>query len=508
MSLFENFPYTNLHELNLDWLISIIKDLKENMVISVNGLTGEVILYQDATMELPEVTDNRWSIIRTADGTSCGIMFGSDGKAYLVHGNLLNQIYSANNEPPYPVTRVNGMTGDITLYSDRIVRLPSLNDADIHSWNIFRDMNSVSTGIEFDEAGDAYIIFGTQRYKLYSTKNATTVVTKVNDQSGDVSLFTDNDGEVAFPAFTDQQFDGWMIRRDVNDDRLGLLLKQDGTLSLIVNNAVYTVYTSNDPQPDWVDDPTAGMIEVSAPSSTSSWGFIRETATAPVGILFSNSTQNIPEAFIQYTDSNNVVQTVKLLTLSDIPQSSVISVNGLAGIVVLTGADINVSTTDTRKINTVLSSLETAKQVTRGAMAYNETSNTASNDIPAGAYVFWNNGAYKARSNISYGDTLSSTNLEAIEDSMQQPCGFANDLNSNITNLLKRTNTELLTDNNGGGSIDFTFENVISVQVRDAVNYFALVRQSASGKTIVMIMDDSFHMVKNTTVHITVWERN
>ena len=37
MSLFENFPYTNLHNLNLDWLIKIINDLKEGMVVSVNG---------------------------------------------------------------------------------------------------------------------------------------------------------------------------------------------------------------------------------------------------------------------------------------------------------------------------------------------------------------------------------------------------------------------------------------------------------------------------------------
>lgn len=27
MAIFENFPYTNIHELNLDWVIKIIKDL-------------------------------------------------------------------------------------------------------------------------------------------------------------------------------------------------------------------------------------------------------------------------------------------------------------------------------------------------------------------------------------------------------------------------------------------------------------------------------------------------
>ena len=439
MSLFQNFPYTNLHELNFDWLISAIKDLQENMVISVNGQTGEVILYQDATVSFPDVTEDHWSIVRASDGTTRGILFGNDNKAYILHGSLMNEVYAANNPPPYPVTSVNGQTGAITLYTDRIVRLPSLDDAQIHSWNIFRDMNNVSTGIEFDEAGDAYIIFGIQRYKLYSTKNAATVVTSVNGEHGEVDLFTDENGEVAFPAFVDPLYDGWMIRRDVNDDRVGLLLKQDGTLSLIVNDAVYTVYNSNDPQPDWVNDPTASMIQISSPATGSMWGFIRNTSTAPVGIMFDNTLRDSPKAYVQYTDSNNVVQTVQLLTLADIPQSSVISVNGQGGLVVLTGADINVSGSDTRKINTVLSSLETAKQVNRQAMAYNETSNISSDDIPAGSYVFWNNGAYVASQNISYGDTLSSSNLTPIVDQYNQPCGFANALNNSLTAKTSKT---------------------------------------------------------------------
>ena len=437
MSLYENFPYTNLHELNLDWLVNQIKNLTENMVISVNGQTGEVILYQNATVEFPAVTDNHWSIVRTADGTSRGIMFGADNKAYIVHGSLMNDIYSNNNQPPYPVTQVNGQTGDITLYTDRVVRLPSLSDEEIHSWNIFRDMNNISSGIEFDEAGDAYVIFGTQRYKLYSAHSEPPYpVTSVNDQTGDVSLFVDEDGEVAFPAFVDADYNAWVLRRDVNDHRTGLVLGTNGRLSFFVDSAMYTVYTANNPQPDWVDDPTANIIEVTAPSSNNVWGFIRETDTAPVGILFDNTTQNTPTASIRYVDSNNTVQTLRLLTTSDIPQSEVVSVNGLGGIVVLTGANINVSTTDTRKINVVLASLETAKQVNRQAMAYNETSNTATNDIPAGAYVFWNNGAYKARTNISYGDTLNTTNLALIQDSQNQNCGFTNDLNNNITHYL------------------------------------------------------------------------
>ena len=41
MALFPQFPYSNLHELNLDWLIEKISQLLENgTVISVNGMSG------------------------------------------------------------------------------------------------------------------------------------------------------------------------------------------------------------------------------------------------------------------------------------------------------------------------------------------------------------------------------------------------------------------------------------------------------------------------------------
>ena len=38
MGLFEQFPYTNFHELNLDWIVSIVKDLSAKYV----ELTGDV----------------------------------------------------------------------------------------------------------------------------------------------------------------------------------------------------------------------------------------------------------------------------------------------------------------------------------------------------------------------------------------------------------------------------------------------------------------------------------
>ena len=119
MALFENFPYTNLQQLNLDWLIDQLNKISESSVLSVNGQTGVVTLYENAQMVLPNVPEDNWTIIRMCDGTYRGILFGNDDKAYIVHDNLMAQIYSQNNQPPYPVTRVNGQYGDVVLYPEQ-----------------------------------------------------------------------------------------------------------------------------------------------------------------------------------------------------------------------------------------------------------------------------------------------------------------------------------------------------------------------------------------------------
>lgn len=62
MSLFENFPYTNFHELNLDWIIKRIKELQDVKVESVNGKQGTVVL----TGEDIPVDSNTGTKINTA----------------------------------------------------------------------------------------------------------------------------------------------------------------------------------------------------------------------------------------------------------------------------------------------------------------------------------------------------------------------------------------------------------------------------------------------------------
>ena len=118
---FENFPYTNFHELNLDWIIKKVKaayspdNPPENIVISVNGETGEVVLYKDAIVRLPDVEEETWNIHRVADNSSSGIEFDVGNCAKRIDGTFRYPIYDAGNPPPYPVRSVNGQTGNVVI---------------------------------------------------------------------------------------------------------------------------------------------------------------------------------------------------------------------------------------------------------------------------------------------------------------------------------------------------------------------------------------------------------
>lgn len=117
---FENFPYTNFHELNLDWIIQKLKEAyspenpPENIVLSINGETGHVELFTGNFIRLPDVPENAWNIFRVADDEAKGIQFDGDG-AYRIYRDQRYKIYDEDNEPNYPVTSVNGQTGDVQI---------------------------------------------------------------------------------------------------------------------------------------------------------------------------------------------------------------------------------------------------------------------------------------------------------------------------------------------------------------------------------------------------------
>lgn len=122
MALFPQFPYSNLHELNLDWLIEQISQLMENgTVISVNGMSGIVTLYTDKDVVFPDLAfDPDWSVYRKIANKQAGLKFTGEKFYYITKNTTdedftVQEVFTSSNPPPYPVTSVNGQTGDVII---------------------------------------------------------------------------------------------------------------------------------------------------------------------------------------------------------------------------------------------------------------------------------------------------------------------------------------------------------------------------------------------------------
>lgn len=126
--LFEQFPHTNLHELNLDWIIDLLNQFKQELedraVISVNGMTGEVVLYESENVILPALPEgvNQWRLVRLVNGQYVGILF-YNGNAYLQRGNETMRLLTREDIPTSAgVVSWNGMTGVVEVTGSNINR--------------------------------------------------------------------------------------------------------------------------------------------------------------------------------------------------------------------------------------------------------------------------------------------------------------------------------------------------------------------------------------------------
>ena len=198
MALFENFPWTNLHQLNLNWLIEEVKKCyspdnpPEAMVISVNGESGIVTLYKDAHVALPDITEEQWNLYRGSANKITGIEFNKDAAATRINGNQRFVIYDAGNPPPYPVIAVNGETGDVILYEDPYVVFP---DIEGNNWGLERKLNTDTAdetriGIMFDDNGKAYITHDEDATQILTMEDipSSSGVVSINGKAGVVNL--------------------------------------------------------------------------------------------------------------------------------------------------------------------------------------------------------------------------------------------------------------------------------------------------------------------------------
>lgn len=401
MALFENFPYTNLHELNLDWLINELKKIEDTQVLSVNGMTGNVILYEDAQVILPNVTNAAWSFFRTADGIVRGITFGSDGNAYIMNGGHLYEVYTSQNA---------------ANFNDQYIQLGTLTDEEIYNWNIFREVNGSLSGIQFDTDGTAYIMSGTDRFKIYSQHDAPPYpVTSVKDnptgtpQTGNVVLY--QDASVRFPDLDsgdpEEPFNFWNIFRYMNTGYYGIQFNSDGTMDLVTPGNVHSrIYTALNPPPypvssvngqtgavtlnippDFVVDLDEDIMDVGVDATGYTWGLIRVTngeGGNSIGITFNN--QATPHAYLRYYDPVNEEYVSKqLLTNEDIPSGSgVLSVNGMTGAVNVYGSNIPRNNNTLETVETALNNLEDATSDGQENIAFVAVENNGSWFLPTG----------------------------------------------------------------------------------------------------------------------------
>lgn len=173
MSLFENFPYTNLHELNLDWLIQEMKELEQKVqdgpVISVNGQTGEVILYRQPNVQLPDITDptvTTWEIFRYLNGHIYGIQFDSNNNVYALKDYARTKLLTWNDIPPEAgVISVNGLYGVVHLSGTDIPYMGGETETLFDKWSEMDDAitalqtvdNAIKSGMVYFEAEDTAV---------------------------------------------------------------------------------------------------------------------------------------------------------------------------------------------------------------------------------------------------------------------------------------------------------------------------------------------------------------
>lgn len=350
MGLFEQFPFTNFHQLNLDWIIQELKKRGENMVLSVNGETGDVVLYKSENIVFPSVDANTWRMVRVADGHTAGVMF-QNGLMYVMFDNAAERVYTVDHPPTYPVTSVDGQTGAVRVFPDAATRLP---DVTADKTNIRRQIRDNGTdhivGIEIDK-DKATRMDDNHRYKIYDEGNTPNIVTSVNGASGAVII--------AIP---------------------------------------------------FEDTATANILFADA-ASGHEWSLGRETTDGVASIQLETDSSSA-EAYLRfYTDDDPPVSFVKkLLTVDDIPSSSgVVSFNGQTGVVTAYGDTIPIESGAARSIK------EYADDIA-SSIGYVENTNTATQNIPVGAYVVWKGILYKSISIISIGDTLSWANLSAVSN--------------------------------------------------------------------------------------------
>lgn len=128
MGWIHRYPYSNYHEINLDWIVDKLKRVEESGVRSVNGQVGDVTIDTESIGAVPTSTQINGKAL-TGHLHFKASDFGALDWTARVNNHLLreNPILTANDVDAVPTSRtVNGklLHANITLTSEDIGSIP------------------------------------------------------------------------------------------------------------------------------------------------------------------------------------------------------------------------------------------------------------------------------------------------------------------------------------------------------------------------------------------------
>ena len=197
-----NYPWTNLHELNLNWILNQIRQLTKQVskLVNLTATAHSVPYGTDPTVDVTGGTGNdpynldfgipepASSAVTTVNGQSGDVVLTASDIGL---GNVDNvQQYSATNPPPYPVTSVNGQTGAVTVTAPVTSVNGMTGDVIVSGGGGGGDVLSVNgqNGVVVLDKTDIGLgnVDNVQQYS--ATNPPPYPVTSVNGQTGDITV--------------------------------------------------------------------------------------------------------------------------------------------------------------------------------------------------------------------------------------------------------------------------------------------------------------------------------
>lgn len=218
--MFEKWPFSNFHDLNLNWVLDYVKEAKETIasfeekikdgfVSKINNKTGDVTLTAGDVGAVPDTT----TLTNTVNGKSGNVQLSASDV-----GAVPSETQIVNN--------VNGKTGAVTLEAEDIGAVPDTTSL----------VNSVNgkNGTVTLTAGDINALGANTKY-----------VSSVNGQSGTVTLTGD---DIATSASDAQVLSNVLTQMQTEDESLDGRVDSLESASTEHGTAISDIQTKNTEQ--------------------------------------------------------------------------------------------------------------------------------------------------------------------------------------------------------------------------------------------------------------------